>query len=142
MQNPKVIKWVLWLLLVFCVGQALFIALSGPWRPAPERVVSVTPVDEGGAIYEVLYDSGGATVPFVYRYFLMEFQSTDDAVLKKTVNATPFLVTQSSGAVQEVSGSSVKLRTRGVIYEFHNRGYFKLNGQMKLVVFGLDAALP
>lgn len=142
MQNPKVIKWMLWTLLVVCLVQALYIFASRQQRPAPDRIVSVTPMSGGGAIYEVLYDSGGASVPFIYRYFVMDVQASDDAALKKTEKTTPFLVTKSPSAVQGVFGSTVKLRTRETIYDFHNTAYFKSHGQLNIVKLELDATLP
>ncbi|MBV4535336.1 hypothetical protein [Pseudomonas urmiensis] len=142
MQNLKAIKWTLWALVVVCFGQMLYIYASSPARPDPDRVVAVTPVGEGGAIYEVLYGSGGATVPYVYRYFVMDLQASEEAVLKKTKKATPFLVTQSTGAVRGVEGITVKLRTSETIYDFHNRAYFKTHGELNIVKFDLHATLP
>lgn len=142
MQNPRAIKWTLWALLVVCLGQMLYIYASSAGRPDPERIVSVTPVGEGGAVYEVLYDSGGATVPYVYRYFVMDLQADDEAALQQTKKATPFLVTQSTGAVRDVAGSTVKLHTRETIYDFHNTAYFKTHGELNIVKFDLDATLP
>lgn len=142
MQNRKGIKGYVWLLLVVCIGQALYIYASSPSRPDPARVVSVTPVGGGGAIYEVLYDSGGATVPFIYRYFLMDLQASHTAALEKTRSASPFLVTQGTQAVREVVGSHVKLKTDELIYDFRNTAYFKINGELNIVKFNLEATLP
>ncbi|MEB0107974.1 hypothetical protein [Pseudomonas sp. MH9.3] len=142
MQNRKGIKWYVWLLLAICSGQALYIYVSGPSRPAPAKVVTVTPVSDGGAIYEVLYDSGGATVPFIYRYFLMDLQPSDAEALKKSGSATPFLVTKGTQAVGEVSGNHVKLKTSETIYDFHNTAYFKIDGELNIVKFNLEATLP
>lgn len=142
MQNLKAIKWAFWALMVICSGQMLYIYASSPRRPDPDRIVSVTPVGEGGAIYEVLYDSGGATVPYVYRYFVMELQSSDEAALQKTKKTTPFLVTQSTGAVRGVVGITVRLHTNETIYDFHNTAYFKSHEDLNIVKFYLDATPP
>lgn len=142
MQNRKAINWQAWLLLVICLGQALYIYISSPSRPEPSKIVSVNKVGEGGAIYEVLYDSGGATVPFIYRYFLMEVQPSDEEALNKTRKATPFLVTQSTHAVREVVGIKVKLNSDETIYDFHNTAYFKVDGELNIVKFDLEATIP
>lgn len=127
------------MLAFLCLGQALYIFASRDGQPDPDRIVSVTRVGKSGAIYEVLYDAGGATVPHVYRYFVMDFQTNDEAALQKSKNAAPFLVTNSAGAVRKVVGHSVKLHTQNKIYEFRNTAYFKVDGQLNEVTFDLDA---
>ena len=142
MRSRRDIKWVVWSLLFVCLGQALYIYMSAPGRPDPVKITSVTNVGHGGAIYEVLYDSGGATVPIVYRYFLMNLQPGDEEALKKVKKNAPFLVTKSSAAVREVLDGRVKLKVDGVIYEFHNMSLFKVDGEINIVKFDLDSTAP
>ncbi|MCK3864225.1 hypothetical protein E4P00_18005 [Pseudomonas sp. B329] len=142
MPNQGVTKWGIWALLIICLGQGLYIYISSPSRPDPSKVVSVTKVGEGGAIYEVLYDTGGATVADVYRYFLMDIQPSDEAALLKSKNSYPFLVTKSSNAVREVVEDKVKLKTNNTVYEFHSISIFKTNGEVQMVSFDLDATTP
>ena len=142
MQNLRATKWTIYTLLVICLGQGLYIYAFSASRPDPDQIVSVTPVGKGGGIYEVLYDSGGATVPYVYRYFVMDLQVSDEAALSKTKKATPFLVTQSTQADRSVKGITVKLKTDEIIYDFHNTAYFKIDGKLNIVKFDLDASLP
>ncbi|HDS1738133.1 hypothetical protein [Pseudomonas sp. BP8] len=142
MKIHKGIMGAFWALLAICLGQALYIYATVPTRPDPDQIVSITPVGAGGAIYEVLYGSGGATVPYIYRYFVMDVQPSDEAALQKTKTATPFLVTRSTHAVRSVAGGSVKLKTSETIYEFRNKGYFKIDGELNIVKFDLDATLP
>lgn len=127
---------------VICLGQMLYIYTLRPGRPDPDRIVSITSVGQGSAIYEVLYGAGGATVPYVYRYFLMGVQQNDEIALQKTKDIEPFLVTQSTGAVRSVAGQLVKLRTLDTVYNFHNKAYLKIQGQLRMVSFELDAKLP
>lgn len=142
MRSRRGIKWVVWSLLFVCLGQAMYIYMSAPGRPDPVKVTSVTNVGQGGAIYEVSYDSGGATVPIVYRYFLMDLQPGDEEALQKTKKSAPFLVTKSSAAVREVLDDRVKLKVDGVIYEFHNISLFKVGGEINVVKFDLDSTAP
>lgn len=142
MRSRRGIKWVVWSLLFVCLGQALYIYISAPGRPDPVKITSVTNVGQGGAIYEVLYDSGGATVPIVYRYFLMDLQPGDEDALQKSKKTAPFLVTKSSAAVREVLDDRVKLKVDGVIYEFHNMSLFKVDGEINIVKFDLDSTAP
>ncbi|MGE1151723.1 hypothetical protein [Pseudomonas kitaguniensis] len=142
MQNRKGINWHIWLLLAICIGQALYIYINTPSRPDPSKIVTITPVGDGGAIYEVLYDSGGATVPFIYRYFLTTLQPNNEEALKKIKTVTPFLVTKTTQAVRKVAGIKVKLRSDETIYDFRNTAYFKINGELNIVTFDLESTLP
>ncbi|WP_314915398.1 hypothetical protein [Pseudomonas helleri] len=142
MQNRKATNWVAWGLLLICLIQTAYIFLSTHRVPAPSKIISATSVGEGGAVYEVLYDSGGATVPFIYRYFLMAKQPTLEEALQETRKTSPFLVTKSSNAVHEVRGDHVFLKTSGTIYNFNNISYFKSNEEIKVVTFDLNASAP
>ncbi|MBO0496385.1 hypothetical protein [Pseudomonas sp. Marseille-Q1929] len=137
MQSQKGTKLGIWILLIICISQGVYIYFSEPSRPDPTKVVSVTHVGEGGAIYEILYDSGGATVPLIYRYFLMDIQANDQEALKKSTEREPFLVTKSPNAVRKVIGDSVKLKTSETIYDFHNVSIYKNNGKINIVTFDL-----
>ncbi|MCJ8205799.1 hypothetical protein [Pseudomonas sp. RGM2987] len=130
------------MLLMICVAQAAYIFTTSPASPEPSRIVSVTPVDSVGAVYEVLYDSGGATVPFVYRYFLMEKDDDSIKVLNKVKSLSPFLVTQSPDAVRTALPGRVKLRTLDVVYEYRNVAYYEVNGEWKQVKFDLISDIP
>ena len=142
MQNRKGTSWAFAGLLIISIGQAIYIYTSAPNRPEPTHVVSVTKVGDGGAIYEILYDSGGATVPYIYRYFLMALQGTDADALEKSKKTTPFLVTKSTEAVWSVTGNKVKLKSEDIIYDFHNTGYYKVNGELNIVKFDLNSTTP
>lgn len=142
MRNLRVINWAVWGLLVICLVQAIYIFIPSPFRPNPSKIVSVTKVIEGGAVYEVLYGSGGATVADTYRYFLMEVQPSDEAALDKSKEIGPFLVTKSANAVREVLGDKVKLKTNNTVYEFHSNSIFKINGEIQMVRFELDSTTP
>lgn len=127
-----------------CLVLGLFgyIYFTSPSMPSPTRIVSVKVVGNGGAIYEVLYDSGGATVPFVYRYFLMEFQTDDAEALKKLRGAEPFLVTKSPNAVREIHGDRAELYVTDTIYKYRSQGFFIIEGRLVPIKFNLKATMP
>lgn len=142
MLKPKAYKWGFLILLMVCVAQAAYIFFSGPVSLEPSRIISVTSVDTAGAVYEVLYDSGGATVPFVYRYFIIEKTDDSAAALNKIKSSTPFLVTRSSGAVRAALPGRVKLRTLDVVYEYRNIAYYEVDGEWKRVKLDLTSDIP
>lgn len=142
MQNRKAINWGVWGLLAICLGQALYIYISTPHSPDPDRIVSITKVGDGGAIYEVLYGSGGATVSTIYRYFLMELQPTSELAMEQIKSETPFLVTKAGGAVREVSGVNVRLQTDKIVYKFSSVAYFVKDSELNVVALNLVATMP
>ncbi|MNC64995.1 hypothetical protein D3C75_1152390 [compost metagenome] len=115
--------------------------MSAPSRPEPTKVVTVTQVGDGGVIYEIQYDSGGATVPIIYRYFLMEHQRSVEDALENSKKIAPFLVTKSAEAVRGISDGIVKLKTDSTVYEFHNPAYFPVDGELNQVLLELDSTL-
>lgn len=142
MPSPKNTRICLWLLTLLCLGQMIYIYASNRTLPDPDEIISVSRVGENGAIYEVRYSGGGATVPHVYRYFVMEVQPSHEAALQRSKDSVPFLVTRSTGAVHEITRRSVKLRTLNKIYEFHNTAYYKVEGNLNEVKFELEARMP
>lgn len=142
MRSQKATKWKLWTALLICLGLGLYVFVSNPGRPEPTKIVSTTKLGKNGAIYEILYDSGGATVPFIYRYFLMERQANDMEILQKSKKATPFLVTKSTGAVRSVTDSSVDLVVSETVYDFQHTAHFKVNDTIKEVSFYLEYKNP
>ena len=125
-----------------CIMQAIYIYMESPATPEPSEIISVTPVDSTGAIYEVLYNSGGATVPFIYRYFLMEKINDPVEALDKIKSSHPFLVTKSPNAVRTVLPERVKLTTLDTIYKYRNTAYYKTNGELKGIKLDLTSDMP
>ena len=142
MQSLKACKWLCGGLICICLAQALYIYLASEKVIQPTRVISSVNVDEGGAIYEVLYDSGGATVPFIYRYYLLARQSNMGEVLERMKMTRPFLVTKSTAAVQSVMQDRVKLIVTDTIYDYNNIAFYKVNGKIKIIKFDLDSKMP
>lgn len=138
MLNPKVFKWFFGALLLVCVG-VVFSLMSGPNMPVPVRVISVTPLEDGVAVYEVLYDPGGATVPFVYQYFLLRQQENSEAVLEEVKLSEPFLVTASSGVVRDFSEGNLNLKVKGAVYKFKSAAQYSSHGETKSIRFVLDS---
>jgi len=142
MLKLKTFKRTAHILLIICIIQSIYIYIQSPASPEPSEIASIIPIDSTGAVYEVLYNSGGATVPFIYRYFIMEKTSNPSEALNKIKSSHPFLVTKESGAVQGTSPGRVKLRTIGMIYYFSNTADYKTNGELKRVKLDLISDMP
>lgn len=142
MQSRKATKILVWVLLTIVLGQSGYIYLSSPSQPTPSRLLNVTPLGETGAVYEILYDSGGATVPFVYRYFLMERGKNESEALEFARRNNPVLVTKSPNAVQGVSSDKVHFVTTDTVYKFISIGYYQSGESENIVKLELSSSMP
>ncbi|MFJ4375519.1 hypothetical protein ACIP1T_23300 [Pseudomonas japonica] len=138
MQNSAVTKWLIIGLLVLTITQALWIVAS-PSAPELGRVIKTTPIGEHSAVYEVLSNSGGATVPLVYRYFIADREPDEVRALKMLKEHTPFLVTRQSDAISAVEGLKITARTHDRVYEFSNSSLLRENGEIQPVTIDLSA---
>jgi hypothetical protein len=125
-------------LFVLTLGQALWIFSAGS-TPALTKIVSVTPISKHSAVYEVLSDAGGATVPMTYLYFVAEKKQPDDRALQSLRTLTPFLVTRQSGAVKYVEGLRISARTEEQVYSYSSTTALRENGAVLPVTVELTA---
>ena len=141
MRNHSAIKWLVACLLLLTLGQALWI-ISADAKPVLSAVVSATPIGEHSAVYEVVSDGGGATVPLVYLYFVAERPRQDDELLQSLERLTPFLVTRQSGAVKQVEGLTVVARTQAQVYSFSSRTLLREGDATLPINIELSATTP
>lgn len=131
-------RWLIAGLLLLILGQNIWI-FSADARPALTKIVSETPIGKQSAIYEVLSDAGGATVPLTYLYFVAEKKQHDDLVLQGLERLTPFLVTRQSGAVQHVEGFKITARTDEQVYSYSSTTLLKESGAVLPITIELTA---
>lgn len=138
--KDRAIKWLIAVLLLLNLGQGIWI-LSPKSQPVLTKVVSVTPIGKHSAIYEVLSDGGGATVPLTYLYFVAEKAERDEVlpILKKL---TPFLVTGQSGAIEQVEDLKIVARTQDKVYSYSSTSILKENGVVAPITIELTAEAP
>lgn len=140
MQNPKATKIALIILLLICLAQLFWILLSRAPSPVLSRIESSQPLESGGMLYVVVSDSGGATVPFIWRYYVHE--RIDDpqralAVLREEGEA--FLVTRDAKARVEVHGSLIRVTVTDTVYSFRSSVLYRHLSGYTLVTIWLTA---
>ncbi|WP_236409782.1 hypothetical protein [Pseudomonas sp. S31] len=140
MRSRLATKWFIAVLLLLNLGQALWI-LSSRSHPVLTKVVSVTPIGKHSAVYEVLSDDGGATVPLTYLYFVAE-QAQRDEVLPNLKKLTPFLVTRQSGAIEHVEDLKIVARTQDKVYSYSSTSILEENGVVAPITIELTAKAP
>lgn len=138
MPSHTATRWLIGGLFVLTLGQALWI-LSTDSTPALTKIVSVMPIGKKSAVYEVLSDAGGATVPLTYLYFVAEKTQPDDQALQSLRRLTPFLVTRQSGAVKYVEGLRIAARTEEQVYSYSSNSVLREDGAVLPVTIELTA---
>nr|WP_314876479.1 hypothetical protein [uncultured Pseudomonas sp.] len=140
MPNQTVTKWLILGLTLLAMAQALWIFLPAS-TPELTSVNSVTPIGKHSAVYEVLSDSGGATVSKLYLYFIAVQQPDQQQLLETLKSSTPFLVTKQAGAISAVDGSRIFARTRTQVYSYSSTAVLRENNSVSTVTVELNATL-
>ncbi|MDF0733750.1 hypothetical protein P0Y43_24025 [Pseudomonas entomophila] len=105
------------------------------------RIVSNLPIGKYSAVYEVLSNSGGATVPMTYLYFIAPRQDDEQKALDMLKGLSPFLVTRQPGAIERVQGLKVHARTHDTVYRYSSTAVLREDGEVSPVSVELTATL-
>ncbi len=142
MQTRALGKWVFRCLLSLCVLQAIWILLNYKFTAELSEIIQRYPVGDKAMVYVVLSDSGGATVPFTYHYFVHRSIEDDGLALESLrENATAFLITRDHDAQTTVFGNQVKIAVKRQIYHFHNPAIVRFDDDYLAVDVWLDAQI-
>jgi len=122
--------------------QAFWILLSYKFTAELSEIIQRYPVGDKAMVYVVLSDSGGATVPYTYHYFVHRPIEDDNLALASLrENATAFLVTRDHDAQTSVFGNQVKIAVKRQVFHFHNPATVRLDDQYLAVDVWLDAQI-
>lgn len=135
--TPK-IKWLITGLLLLITAQSLWILTPDP-KPELSKIANSYPIGTQSAVYEVLSNSGGATVPMTYLYFVASRQPDEAEALKMLEHHTPFLVTRHPGAITAVNGLKITARTQDSVYSFTSTSLLREDDEVKPVLIDLTA---
>lgn len=116
MRNVRVFKWVVMLsVIVACYGA--YKALNSP---IDQTVYKVVKVNSEVSLY-VTEGSAGATTDFVYQYYLISPDVTEEAFLKGIGDKyQPFLSTSDGKAKIDINDDAIHLNVKGDVYRFTN----------------------
>jgi hypothetical protein len=135
-------KWVFRFLLLLCVLQGSWILLSYKFTADLSEIIQRYPVGDKAMVYVVVSDSGGATVPSTYHYFVHRPIEDDSLALESLRNnATAFLVTRDHDAQTSVFGNQVKIAVKRQVFHFHNPAMVRLDDDYLAVDVWLDAQI-
>lgn len=142
MPGSTVIKWIHRLLttvlLVLVVGNVAYRYYVGP--PYNDALFKTQKLNDDTWLYVTKYQSGGATVSEVYRYYLAGEIQKD--ILKVLGNTAPFLTSDSDGASVTKVGNQVTVRITGRIYDFTNAVLYTSDGvdvMPTIEVYGINS---
>jgi len=142
MQKRAPGKWIFRCLLLLCVIQAIWILLSYKFTAELSEIIQRYPVGDKAMLYVVLSDSGGATVPFTYHYFVHRPIEDDSLALESLRdNATAFLVTRDHDAQTSVFGNQVRIAVQKQVLHFHNPAIVRFDDDYLAVDVWLDAQI-
>lgn len=138
MQNGMVTKWLVACLLLLVVAQSVWI-FTPDSKPELSQIINRYPIGTQGSVYEVLSNSGGATVPMVYLYFIAARQSDNVQALKMLEDHHPFLVTKQPGAITAVTSLKITARTHDSVYSYTSTSLLREDDEIKPVTIDLTA---
>ena len=138
MRSSSGTKWLIIGLLLVIAAQSLGILTPGP-KPELSKIINSYPIGTHSAVYEVLSNSGGATVPMTYLYFVASRQSDEAEALKMLGDHTPFLVTRHPGAITAVDGLKITAQTHDSVYSFTSTSLLREDNEIKPVLIDLTA---
>ncbi|WP_296187697.1 hypothetical protein [Pseudomonas sp. UBA1879] len=131
-----------WFLAALCIVLLGWMLLNRQPSPVLSKIVARYPIGENGMVYAVLTDAGGATSPFIYRYFLHQRLDDDQLALKAMArDGKAFLVTRDAHANVSVAEGRVNVSVKEQVYRFHSPAALVADGQDTLVDVWLDARI-
>ncbi len=133
-------RTVAWLVSVICVIQGIWILAHYEFHPELSRIVKRYPIDGDGTLYVAISDTGGATVPSIYRYYLHRKIEGDELALKAlSSEGRPFLVTRDHGARVVIEGRRIKISVTDSVYRFSSPALLKNGDRYSVMDVWLDA---
>jgi hypothetical protein len=140
MQKPNVTRAALIALAIICLIQGAWIIGHHNFAPELSRVVQRYALGDTGMVYVVVDNSGGATVPFIYRYYLSTRSDDDEQLLQSlSKDDHAFLVTRDGDAKVSVEGMRVKVSVNDSVYRFVSPVSLRRGDRSALVDIWLDA---
>jgi hypothetical protein len=129
-------------LLLLCVFQAAWILINHKFTAELSEIIQRYPFGDKGMVYVVLSNSGGATVPYTYHYFVHP-QIEDDSLALESLreNGTAFLVTRDHDAQTTVVGNRVEITVKKQVFHFHNPAFIEFDDSLLVVDVWLDAQI-
>lgn len=129
MPVPKVSKSMIriaaYIALVICLSHTGWNWLNQPGRPAFDEVVLDYPLGNGGAIYGVRDNRGGATTGMSYRFYAYRTLSNDEDIKQILLEEHPFLVSNDSEISILGGDRKVSISMKGQVFSFSSRTLFK-----------------
>lgn len=139
MPKQRVSSSIIVALAFICLCQAFWIWTTSHEQPLLAKVVLDVPVNDHVSVYGAIQDSGGATVPFVYHYFIRRTMAGSSSV-GELQDSHAFLRTREP-AVIKVEGGRIKVLVVGQVLDFSSRATYQDEG-VKFFDIDLTATQP
>jgi hypothetical protein len=142
MQNRAPNKVVFRCLILICLAQAFWILIHYRFTAELSEIIQRYPVGDKGMVYVVVSNSGGATVPFTYHYFIHRSIDDNELALESLRDeGRAFLVTRDHDAKTTVVNQRVEGEVRRKVLDFSSPAFFRVDGEYVSVDVWLDAQI-
>ena len=128
----------LYCLLFSSLGYNGWTWLTTKSAPELDKIFLKYPLADGGFVYGVSTNGGGATVGFSYRYYLSKGLATDEETLSMLADEQPFLITKDPEVTVESRGAELDVRVTGRINQFHSQALIRQIGSDSYAVVNIN----
>jgi hypothetical protein len=129
MLEPKVsksaIRFAAYTALATCLIHSAWTWLNQPGKPALDEVVLKYSLENGGVIYGVRDNRGGATTGMNYRFYAYRALSNDDDVRRILAEEHPFMITKTPEIGISGHDEKISVLVRDQVFSFSSRTLFK-----------------
>lgn len=129
MHLKTVIKWthtLVTLILAVVVAGLLYLNSGGDSREN-DKLISSSQIDKNTWLYITEYGSGGATVPYLYRYYLAG--KLEGNVSGQLARSVAFMEAGGSAAQVSAEGDTITISYGGKVYAFSNSVVYESHGE-------------
>ena len=123
--SKSVIRYIACIILFACVLHTGWAWLNEPGSPELDKVVLKYSLENGGFIYGVRDNRGGATVGFSYRFYVYKALADDEEIKQALVEAHPFLVTKDPEVSIVGQNKKISVSVKDQVYSFSSKTLFK-----------------
>ncbi|MCI8208040.1 hypothetical protein AUC61_00705 [Pseudomonas sp. S25] len=119
------IRCIAYMTLAACLLHTGWTWLNQPGNPELDQVVLKYSLANGGFIYGVRDNRGGATVGFSYRFYAHNALVDDEDIKRVLIEEHPFLVTKDPNVSIVGQDKKILVSVKGQVYSFSSRTFFK-----------------
>lgn len=136
--SKSMIRLAAYIVITIWLAHTIWTWLNQPGKPALDEVVLKYPLENGGAIYGVRDNRGGATTSMSYRFYAYKTLSGDENIKQTLVEEHPFLVTKNSEISIVGHDEKISVLVKGQVFSFSSKTLFKTADGLGFIPINVD----